>query len=175
MACRSRASSRSIYIGYAYSTVSLLSHSLLPGRCSPVVWTLSLSMLTSQADPLTLRNRIRLRIRLRIIITAPRIFGTHGSAAASAKRTEIRRPHRGSRRVRPRLKIPADICNPLMKSEFRSPAALADPSALHRLSTHFPLNFLPPSFVFCNRWSLGGAQNSNSGRIQAQILETLCK
>ena len=58
----------------------------------------------------------------------------HGSAAASAKRTEIRRPHRGSRHVRPKLKIPADICTPLMKSEFRSPAALASPLTFHSVS-----------------------------------------
>ena len=38
-----------------------------------------------------MRIRIKLRIRLGIITLAPRIFWTHGSAAASAKRTEIRR------------------------------------------------------------------------------------
>ena len=59
----------------------------------------------------------------------------HDSAAASAKRTEIRRPQRGSRRVKPRLNILADICNSLMKSEFRPPAALAGPPAFHSLST----------------------------------------
>ena len=91
MACRSRASSQSFYITYVYIIVSLLSHSLLPDRCFPVFGSPSLSIFTSQADPPTLRNRIRLSIRLRIIIIAPRIFWTHGSAAASAKRTEIRR------------------------------------------------------------------------------------
>ena len=58
----------------------------------------------------------------------------------------IRRPQRGSRRVEPRLNILADIadiCNSLMKSEFRPPAALAGPLG----SGHFPFNFLPPSDV----------------------------
>ena len=91
MAFRSRASSQSFYITYVYIIVSFLSHSLLPDRCFPVFWNLSLSILTSQADPPTLRNRIRLSMRLRIIILAPHIFWTPGSAAASAKRTEIRR------------------------------------------------------------------------------------
>ena len=91
MAFRSRASSQSFYTTYVYIAVSLLSHSLLPGRCFIICWSLPLSILTSQADPPTLRNRIRLSIRLKIIILAPRIFWTHGSAAASAKRTEIRR------------------------------------------------------------------------------------
>ena len=98
MAFRSRASSQSFYNTYVYIIVSLLSHSLLPNLCFPIFWSLSLSILSSPADPTTLRNRIRLSIRLRIIIFAPRIFWTPGSAAASAKRTEIRRaaPLRGA-------------------------------------------------------------------------------
>ena len=91
MAFRSRASSQSFYTTYVYIIVSSLSHCILPNRCFPVFGTLSLSIWTSQAGPPTLRNRIRLSIRLRILIKAPRIFWTHGSAAASAKRTEIRR------------------------------------------------------------------------------------
>ena len=91
IASRSRASELSFYITHVYIIVSLLSHSLLPNRCLPVFWTLSLSILSSPADPPTLRNRIRLSIRLRILLLAPRMFWTHGSAAASAKRTEIRR------------------------------------------------------------------------------------
>ena len=51
-----------------------------------------------------------------------------------------------------------------MKSEFRSPAALAG-----------PLNFSPQSYVCYGTPCLGGAQNSNSGRLRAQILETLCE
>ena len=70
MAFRSRASAQSFYTTYVYIIVSILSHSLLPDRCFPVFWSLSLSILTSQADPLTLRNRTRLSIRLRIIIPA---------------------------------------------------------------------------------------------------------
>ena len=99
MACRSRASSQSFYTTYVYIIVSLLSHSLLSEWCLPIFWSLSLSILTSHADPPTHRTRIRLSIRLRIIIIAPRIFWTHGSAAASAKRAEIRRaaPLRGAR------------------------------------------------------------------------------
>ena len=91
MAFRSRAYSQSFYITYVYIIVSLLSHCLLPNRCFPVFGGLSLSILSSPADPPTLRNRIRLSIRLRILLLAPRMFWTHGSAAASAKRTEIRR------------------------------------------------------------------------------------
>ena len=63
------------------------------------------------------------------------------------------------------------LLNPLMKSEFRPPAALAGPLG----STRCPPYFLLPSYVIYNRSGLGGAQNSNSGRIRAQILETLCK
>ena len=66
----------------------------------PYFWSLSLSILTSPADPPTLRNRIRLSIRLRILLLAPRMFWTHGSAAASAKRTEIRRAVRSFRVAR---------------------------------------------------------------------------
>ena len=95
----------------------------------------------------------------------------HDSAAASAKRTEIRRPHRGSRRVEPRLKIPADICNPLMKSEFRPPAALAGPPSFRSRFCRLLLS----SYIFYGVSCLGGAQNSNSGRLRAQILETLCE
>ena len=91
MTFRSRASSQSFYITHVYIIVSLLSHSLLPNRCFPVFGTLSLSILSSPADPPTLRHRIRLSIGLRIIILTPHIFWTPGSAAASAKRTEIRR------------------------------------------------------------------------------------
>ena len=91
MAFRSRASSQSFYTTSVYIIVSLLSHSLLPDRCFPVFWTPSLSIWSSPAAPPTLRNRIRLSIRLKIIILAPHIFWTPGSAAASAKRTEIRR------------------------------------------------------------------------------------
>ena len=57
----------------------------------------------------------------------------------------------------------------LMKSNLRPPAALAGPQEIHSLFHTFP------SRAFYDRWSLGGAQNSNSGRIRAQILETLCK
>ena len=99
LAFRSRASSQSFYTTYVYIIVSSLSHCILPNRCFPVFGTLSLSIWTSQAGPPTLRNRIRLSTRLIILIIAPRIFWTHGSAAASAKRTEIRRaaPLRGAR------------------------------------------------------------------------------
>ena len=62
---RSRASSQSFYITHVYIIVSLLSHSLLPTRGFPVCWTPSLSILSSPADPTTLRNRIRLSIRLK--------------------------------------------------------------------------------------------------------------
>ena len=99
MASRSRESSQSFYITHVYNLVSLLSHSLLPNRCFPVFSTPSLSISNSPADRTTLRNRIRLNIRLRMIILAPHIFWTPGSAAASAKRTEIRcaAPLRGAR------------------------------------------------------------------------------
>ena len=97
MAFRSRPSSQSFYITYAYDIISLLSPSLLPNRCFPAFGSLSLTILGSPADPPTLRNRIRLSIRLRILLLAPRMFWTHGSAAASAKRTEIRHSASGTR------------------------------------------------------------------------------
>ena len=87
----SRASSQSFYTTDVYIIVGLLSHALLPDRCFPVFWSLSLPILSSPADPPTFRNPIKLSIRLRILLLAPRMFWTHGSAAASAKRTEIRR------------------------------------------------------------------------------------
>ena len=59
----------------------------------------------------------------------------------------------------------------LIKSDNRPPAALAGPLDFH--STF--CRPLPPSYVFYGISCLGGAQNSNSGRIRAQILETLCK
>ena len=71
--------------------------------------------------------------------------------------------------------IPAGVFNHLMKSDNRTPGALASPLDIHSTSTRFPVYFLPPSIVFYHRSGLGGAQNSNSGRIGAQIRETLCK
>ena len=58
-----------------------------------------------------------------------------------------------------------------MKSEFRPPAALADPSTYH---SRF-CRLLPLSYIVYGISCLGGAQNSNSGCILAQILKTLCK
>ena len=58
-----------------------------------------------------------------------------------------------------------------MKSKFRPPAALADPLGFRSVL----IDLLPPSIVFYTRSGLGGAQNSNSGRVRAQILETLHK
>ena len=93
---------------------------------------------------------------------------TRAARRLTRTRTGIRRPHRGSRRVRCRLEIPADICNPLMKSELRPPAALAGPLTFRRLFCLHPI-------YFKIRWSLGNARNSNSGRLRAQIFETLCE
>ena len=44
-----------------------------------------------------------------------------------------------------------------------------------RRPTRFPLNFSPQSYVCYGTPCLGSAQNSNSGRLRAQILETLSK
>ena len=48
----------------------------------------------------------------------------------------------------------AEFCNPLMKSEFRSPAALADPSAYHPRTTRPPSTFcLHPMYFMVFRAS----------------------
>ena len=60
---------------------------------------------------------------------------------------------------------------PLGTSRHRHPSQPANPLEIHSLFSYFS----PPSLAFYDRWSLGGVQNSNSGRIRAQILETLRK
>ena len=63
------------------------------------------------------------------------------------------------------------ICRILQSSdEIRVP-----PARRSRRPTVVPVRLLPPSYVFYGISCLGGAQNSNSGRIRAQILETLRK
>ena len=79
-----------------------------------------------------------------------------------------------------------------MKSEFRSPAALADPLGFRWTFCFHPMYFmvfrasevlririldalLPLSYVSYGISCLGGAQTSNSGRIRVQFLGTLCK
>ena len=54
MTFRSRASSQSFYITYLFMFVRFFSHPLLPNRCFPICWSLSVSILSSQADPPTL-------------------------------------------------------------------------------------------------------------------------
>ena len=49
------------------------------------------------------------------------------------------------------------------------------PARRSRRPTGFLFNFLPQSYLFYGIPCLGGVQNSNSGRLRAQILETLCK
>ena len=54
---------------------------------------------------------------------------------------------------------------------FRRPAALAGPLVFFAML----VRLLPQSYIFYGFSCLGCAQNSNSGRIRVQILETLCK
>ena len=73
--------------------------------------------------------------------------------------------------------IQAQFCNLQDSSEINVPPARRSrqptvfPPLLHRLFCRLWL----PSYVFYGISCLGGAQNSNSGRIRAQILKTLCK
>ena len=70
------------------------------------------------------------------------------------------------------------ICRILQSSdEIRVPPARRSRRPLRVPPAYHPpsFNFLPPSYIFYGVSCLGGAQNSNSGRLRAQILETLCE
>ena len=106
MACRSRASSQSLYILLmsiflsAYYLTLFFQVIVFP-FLEPLAVDFDLPSGPSHSPkPNTTKHTTK------IIILAPRIFWTHGSAAASAKRTEIRRavstPWNASRRFRSR-------------------------------------------------------------------------
>ena len=95
---------------------------------------------------------------------SPLIPSHDGSAAAAAA-------HKSAAPIGARGVLDGYLSDVIRFSdEIRVPLARGS-----RRPTRFPLNFLLPSYVFYGISCLGGAQNSNSGRLRAQILETLCE
>ena len=96
-------------------------------------------------------------------ILAPKIPGREGSAGAP-KGLQSAATLQGAERVK--LDQILQISDP--DHIFGPPRALADPPT----STVHPLSLLPPSIVLYDKSSFGGAQNWNSGHLQAETLYT---
>ena len=140
--------------------VSFFIHYLHPSRCFPLRWSLSVSIWSSQADPLTLRN-----------------LNNFINRDKNKNKTDNKTKNNNT--------TPARILDAWQRGGFRE--AYGDPpppSGLEACQTQAQDSCrylqssdeirVPPARR-SRRSCLGGAHNSNYGRPRAQILETLCK